>query len=527
MYKRQAIGWSYDLLTAAEQLLFKRLAVFAGGCTLDAAEIMCADALSPAQVLGGFASLLDKSLLHRETGVHGEPRYVMLETVREYGLERVASSGEDVALHTRHVSCFLQLIEKAEQPGREIGFLQVRYLIDDDIYNVRAALAWAIGNDVQAALLLTAPFLDWYGQRDSYAEGRRLIDKVFALPGASAPTVPRAKVLAQAGILMHWGHEDGKAQAYEEESLALSRVLGYGKGEADALQYLGRIAHIGWLDQDTAQGYFEQALASYRTLADPGGAATVLFLLAEIALDRADFPRARALAEECLTVAEQAGFRFSWPLSILAAIAYGEGDLDRARALYEQKLAMEEARGQIGANLATLNDLVRVATPQGDFKAAHAFVDRVLAREQKKGIDSGAYLCECYLLLAMLVQAEGDYGSAIHWYRAGTRGIKYLTYDWKLWGLGLAGMAVALDQHELAARLLGATDGTDVADYRLFPIERDNYNRLAAATRAQLGAAAFDVAWAEGRTSPFEQVVEEALLVLEEALRVQDQAPPA
>ena len=159
---RGAIGWSYDLLSPAEQTLFTRLAVFVGGCTLEAAEMMCEDTLSPAQLLDGIGSLLDKSLLHREPGLHGEPRYVMLETVREYALERLALSRQEGALRERHASCFLRLIEKAEQTGLDPGFIQVRRLIDDDIHNIRAALAWAMQHDVQAALLLTAPLLDWF-----------------------------------------------------------------------------------------------------------------------------------------------------------------------------------------------------------------------------------------------------------------------------------------------------------------------------------------------------------------------------
>ncbi|MGB4975203.1 MAG: hypothetical protein WBR35_00505, partial [Anaerolineae bacterium] len=530
---RNAIGWSYGMLTPTEQTLFTRLAVFVGGCTLEAAEMLCgADAapspslpfsLSPPQVLDGIASLLDKSLLQRETSLHGEPRYVMLETVREYGLERVALSGHEAALRARHVSCFLRLIDEAEQTGLEIGFFQVRYLIDDDIHNVRAALAWTKERDIQGALLLAASLLDWLYIRGPYAEGKRLMDEVFALPGASIPTIPRAKALSRAGLVMYAAHEDSKAQACEEESLVLSRELGYGKGEADALLYLGYMAFWRWHDLDAAQHYLERSVASYRTLGNSGGVAFALFFLAEIPLWRADFSQARALIEECLIVAEQAGFRFSYPLSILAWIAFGEGDLDRARALNEQRLAMEQQRREVGVDLSTLNDLVRIATRQGDFRAAHAFVDRILARTQQFGSDDDTALCECYLLLAMLVQAEGDYGSAVWWYRAGLRGMKYLGYYWKLWSLGLAGLAGALEQHQLAARLLGTTEALEEANYRLWPIERNDYNRLAGVTRASLGAAAFDAAWMQGRAAAFEAVIEEAVSALEGVLRVADQ----
>ena len=112
---RGAIGWSYDLLTPVEQTLFTRLAVFVGGCTLEAAEMMCEDVLSPAQVLDGIASLLDKSLLNREAGLYDEPRYAMLETMREYGLERLAANRDETAMATRHAHCFIRLLERSNE----------------------------------------------------------------------------------------------------------------------------------------------------------------------------------------------------------------------------------------------------------------------------------------------------------------------------------------------------------------------------------------------------------------------------
>jgi predicted ATPase/DNA-binding XRE family transcriptional regulator len=519
---RGAIDWSYNLLTPLEQTLFTRLAVFVGGCTLEAAEMMCEDVLSPGQVLAGIASLLDKSLLHREVGVHGETRYIMLETVREYGLERAASSGKDAALRVRHLSCFLQLIERAEHSGPEIGFFQVRYLVDGEIHNVRAALAWAMENDVQAALVLAAVLLDWFGQRGPYAEGKQVLDEVFALPDASAHTIPRAKALCGAGILMLYCHEDGKAQAYEEECLVLSQELGYTRGEADALLGLGQVAVFGWQDQETASCYFERSLTSYRKIDDSGGASIALAFLAEIAGSQADFSRARSLSEESLAIAKQAGFQFAWPWSGLAEIAYAEGDLARARMLYERRLTIEQQRGCVGANLATLLDLAMVATRQGDFAAAHAFLDEVLPRAKQYGSDDDLDLCWCYLLLAILVQTEGDYHSAVRWYRASAPGIRYWKFDACVYGLGLTALAVALDKHELAAGLLGVVEAACEIGSPLWPIERDDYNRLADAARVRLGTETFDSVWLEGRQRPFVEVVEEAVATLETVLGIRD-----
>jgi len=117
--------------------------------------------------------------------------------------------------------------------------------------------------------------------------------------------------------------------------------------------------------------------------------------------------------------------------------------------------------------------------------------------------------------MAILVQEEGDYGSAVRWYGASLPGMRSLRESWSDWGLGLAALAVALDQHELAARLLGATEAVSKTNYRLRPIERKDYNRLVDAARARLGAARFEAVWIQGPAQGFEQVTEEAVSILE------------
>ena len=173
---RGAIGWSYDLLSPAEQALLRYLSVFVGGFTLGAAELLCGDALSPAlpltfspsQVLDGIASLLDKNLLRRETGLYGEVRYYLLETVREYALECLIRQGQDTTLRKRHAECIVHLVENAERANLDTKNVQRRRLIDKEIFNARAAFEWAKVNNIQAALLVVAPLLHWYGQRGTY-----------------------------------------------------------------------------------------------------------------------------------------------------------------------------------------------------------------------------------------------------------------------------------------------------------------------------------------------------------------------
>ncbi len=220
------------------------------------------------------------------------------------------------------------------------------------------------------------------------------------------------------------------------------------------------------------------------------------------------------MAKECLTVARQAGFRFPTPLGILGDIAYAEGDLDQARLLHEQRLAIERQRGEVNPH--TFIELAMVATRQGDFIAAHAFLDEVFARlKGYRHVDDVFYVCDCYLLLARLVHAEGDTGSAVRWYRTSLPCVVHRRDDWSLWGLGVATLALSLNQYELVAKQLGAVHTMDVADYRLLPIEHDDYHCLADAARAHLGSTRFEAAWQQGRAQEFEPAAEEAISILE------------
>jgi predicted ATPase/DNA-binding XRE family transcriptional regulator len=515
---RGAIGWSYDLLSPVEQTLFTRLAVFVGGCTLEAAEMICEDVLSPAQVLDGIASLLDKSVLHREAGVHGETRYVMLETVREFGLERLALDELEATLQGRHAACLLRIIENIEQSDDDPNCFRLYCRIDDDIHNIRSALAWTQAYDVQTALLLTACVLGWQRERGLITEARRLVDEVLVLPGATVPTIPRAKALLMAALLLSSVNQIAEAQTYAEEGLAISRELGYSKGEAEALVRLGRIAHIGWYDLDAAQDYLERGFAGFRLLGDLSGICYALVVSSELALLQGDYAQARMLAQECVEVAQRAGFSFPWPLATLATLALGDGDLNGARSLNEQRLAADRAMGSKGSLVYTLTELGKVCTRQGNFTEARACLTEALELARPMGED---WLSGCCVYLAALAYAQGDYLGAIQCYRESLLAARQYRWIWCPCLLGLTALAGAVGQHELTARLLGATKAVDEATYRLMPDERDDYNRLADAARVRLGADAFDSAWSQGRTLAFDQAAEQAASILETVLPAQ------
>ncbi|HEX9440006.1 MAG TPA: hypothetical protein VF909_10000, partial [Roseiflexaceae bacterium] len=187
---RGAIDWSYNLLEAAEQTLFARLGVFVGGCTLEAATAVCnATNDLPMDVTNGIASLLDKSLLQLEEGADGEPRFLMLETIREYALERLAQRGEAVPLRDRHLEYYLALAEAAEPHLRGAEQIVWANRLEGEHDNFRAALAWAHERGAvegsttagaEAGLRLAGALFWFWDLRDHLSEGRRWLAGALA-----------------------------------------------------------------------------------------------------------------------------------------------------------------------------------------------------------------------------------------------------------------------------------------------------------------------------------------------------------
>lgn len=307
-----------------------------------------------------------------------------------------------------------------------------------------------------------------------------------------------------------------------KECLVLSQELGYGKGEADALLGLGQLAHNGWYDQDAAQRYLEKALTIYRDLCDLRGISYATVVSSYVAILQADLTKARVLAEECLALADQTGFSNPWPLLSLSSIALLEGNLIEARSLMNRALPNLEAKGH---RASTLQWLGIIATIQDNFVEAHVFLDELLILLKELG---GQKTTVAALPLAMLAQKEGDQNRALQWYRSGLPGVKYGTDTLRLGILGLADLAISMNQYELAARLLGATTSDwDAHHEPIMPFERDDYDRLADATRIHLGTARFDASWAEGRALACEQIAQEAVSILEASLSVRDHITPA
>ena len=311
------------------------------------------------------------------------------------------------------------------------------------------------------------------------------MEEVLALPGASVRTIPRVKVLLEAGILMHYFHEDSLAQSFEEEAIAISEDIKYVLGMAEGLLLLGRIAAVGWSDQESARRYLKQSNAIYRTLHDPDGIAYTLLMLSLVDLYKADYPQARAHAKESLAVAQRAGMRPAYPLGVLGIISYAEGDLSLARSLHEQRLTIERQRGEVRYD--TLTELAKVLTRQGDLAKAHSLLEEASLIVTRAKNDKDVVTCECYMIFGNLARAEGDPARAVQLYRKCLAGLQFFKPVWGECLLYLAGLADAVGQYELVARLLGTIETVEKTLQPLHPIERFDRECLAEAAGAHLG----------------------------------------
>ena len=344
---RDAVAWSHDLLTEDEQRLFRRLAVFVGGCTLEAAEAVCAaEGDSAVGVLEGIASLVDKSLLRQDAGAGGEPRYRMLETVREFALGRLAASGEAEDARRRHTAWYLALVERAGggAAGPQDAPLFERLAAEQG--NLDAVLAWTLERgEIATGLRLIDPLVYYFAVRGPLGEGRRWMDRLLAA-GADLPPPVRARALCAAGELAVYAGDYAAVVRLLGEGLALAREADDRPAVARALYSLALAAEDqGDVDRQVALS--EEALALWRGLGDNAGVAATLLSLGGAARIRADYGRARALHEEALALnrARSDSGDVAWALTALAEVAADEGDRARAAALFREAARLHADAG--------------------------------------------------------------------------------------------------------------------------------------------------------------------------------------
>jgi predicted ATPase/DNA-binding XRE family transcriptional regulator len=452
---RDTVAWSYDLLDLAEQALFCRLAVFAGGFTLEAVEDVCVyGGLEEMQsnVLETVASLVDNSLLvslvESSTSQEGEePRFTMLEMIREYALERLTAGGGVEEAQRRHAQYYLALAEAAQlEASKQWGGPRppnyfVRLEREHD--NLRAALSWSVQNlEAETGARLAVALWWFWIERGYLSDGRRWMEAFLALDRAGGrrgeashalPARTKAYLLQVAGILAMAQGDHDRAAALHEEGLKVYRQMGHKKGESASLRELGFVAY-----------------------------------------ERGDYERAVRLQEQSLALARKFASTFSiaWSLRALADSARGQGDLGRARKLLEEGLTLARSTQHAWAIVRTLASLGSVACDAGEYARAWGLYEEGLELAWRIGLYHPVLLC-----------LEG-----------------------------LARVAVAQGGMERAAQLCGTTAALrEDMGWPLPPVRYAEHERTVSAIRRVLGERAFEEAWAKGHALPSEEAIEHTL----------------
>jgi tetratricopeptide (TPR) repeat protein len=392
---RATLDWSHELLSEPEQSLFRRLSVFSGGLTLEAAEAVGAGGdVSKEEVLGLLGSLVEQSLFAAEPGGN-EARYGMLEPVRQYARGLLEESGEAAPTRERHAEYFVALAEVARNKlmGPEHGAWLERLEQEHD--NVREVLWWAWeAGDAETGLRLSGALCWFWWMRGYLGEGRRWVEGFLSEDSKSSQPagVPtRAKALYGVGELAFGQGDLARAAELLEESLDLYRELGDEVGVATVLVELGQVARAQG-DHDRAAALSEEGLALSREFGERRVAAIALNTLGHVERHRGDKEGAIARYEQSLALFGQIGhaeWGGAYTLANLGVVALERGELERALALSEESLSLYKRRGdKAGVALALIN-LGDVAHKRGDKEHAAALYEEALALQRELGNERG------------------------------------------------------------------------------------------------------------------------------------------
>jgi predicted ATPase len=407
---RNTIDWSYRLLAPAEQRLLARLSVFVGGCTLAAVEGVCgADAELDA--LERLTGLLDQSLVRREGEDEDEPRFGMLETIRDYARERLDASGERNAVRRRHADWYLALAEQAASalhgPRRAVWVRRLSREAD----NLRAALHWAQERgEAELGPRLAIALTPFWKIRGQLTEGEHWLTAVLASDAALAPP-RRATALLKAGELVLARGKQRDATELFARSLALYRAHGDWHGSSAALSHLAA-ALLKQRDDERAVALLSEFVTLGREHGEQAILATALSHLAMRAGRHGDARQARLLGEECLALFRQMGDvrGTGAALEIVAVAAYRAGDVARARALIAEIIALLP-HARLEQDAASWNqDLIWAARDQGEYGPVARWLEALAARALELG--DRRYAAHVRLVLGIFAREQGHYAQA-------------------------------------------------------------------------------------------------------------------
>ncbi len=517
---RNTLQWSYDLLDTHEQRLFRRLAVFVSGCTLEAVDAVCkASGDEMMNVFDSVASLLDKNLVQQQRGQRDEePRLVMLATIREYGLESLAMSGELETTRRVHANYYLAL---AEEFGSRLGDPNSALWLErleQEHDNLRAAMWWSLelgegeqdtNDSREIALRFGAALRGFWIIHSHWSEGRTFLERALAA-SEGAVTSMRVKALEAAASLAVYQVDHDRGEALCRESLALCRERGDAKGTAFSLYLLGT---IDWQRGDfaMARALMEESLALYKEVGDQEDVAGLLTCLGQLATPQGEYDKARAFLDESLAIERELGDARGIAISLFSlalALFVSQGDPATVHALLGESLGLSRELGDKATIARCLSHAGLVTLQQGDTAVAHRLSEESLALHRETGDQWG--ISWVLSILAKVKAREGDQRAAFTLYQESLAIARKIGSKLNI-AVCLEGMASILaTQGEplRAARLWGAAEALrDTMGAPIWPVERAAYERTVAAARSLIGRKVFVAAWAEGRTIPLEDVL--------------------
>ncbi|MFN8472361.1 MAG: tetratricopeptide repeat protein [Anaerolineae bacterium] len=514
---RATIEWSHSLLSEAERVLLRRLAVFAGGWTLDAAEQVCGgDGLDTYDILEALAQLVSKSLVMAEVR-DGEARYRMLETIREYSREKLAEAGEQWALRTRHLEFFAVWTEL----GRSMLHSpeQRRWLnsFEEEQDNIRAALAWALEDrEIEKGMQIIGALHWFWWSKGYWSEARDWALQFLAQPEAQARTLGRAQALDVAGDCIGELGDFVTYEVYCRESIAIARELG-DEGKWLAAYQLIDIAYISGAagDGSEARGALEEGLRLMEGARsrDRWIVGWLHDQLGRTFTRLEDYARAFEHFEQSLRIFRAIGDRYMsiQPLGGLGVLLAEQGRFAEGKRYAEESLAIKRELGDRKETSIALRDLGRIACLQGEYAEAEAALEEALVLSRELHWQIG--LADILSSLAYAEQALGDTERALDLYRE----VLSLSVTYKnILGHALDGLAqleASRGNFEASARLFGAATAREPLKTLQTHLMRPGHEHWMQVTRAALGEATFAALEEVGRAMTSEEAVAYAAVV--------------
>jgi predicted ATPase/class 3 adenylate cyclase/DNA-binding CsgD family transcriptional regulator len=512
---RNTLEWSYGLLPPAEQALFRRLAVFPSGFTLEAAAAVCNGAADlGVDVLDGIESVVANSLLQQGDSPEDDPRFVMLETIHEYADERLADSDETATMQQAHAGFFLDLAEAAEPWLTSAKRNNWLARLEQEHDNFRAALAWSRRAPETSEIgLRMAGALVWFWYFRGYlSEGRRWLESVLAADGATGSAAAQAKALGAAGALAFLQSDYAHARVRLEASLRLWRELGIARGVAYALMFLSQVA--ARQGDPAARALGEESLTLFRQVNDPWGHALALDFFGEVARASGDESQRSALHAQSLALFRELGDHWGVALELgsFGRVAWQHGDYATARRQLQEALGVQRAVGDKWNVAWLLRSLGDVARYEGDYTQARMLLEESLALfrslADQWGINNTLYL------LGLVAQQRQDLSQATVLLRESLSLARETGDQWVSVQclITLAAIAVATGDAERGGVLGGAAEDlfADAGTY-LEPAERAEAARHLATLRSRPVGPSFTAGWAQGRALPLTHAIALAL----------------